>query len=41
MDTPKPPHPYLSAMPKPLLKEGFSFYFWSDEGSELPQVHVS
>ena len=28
-------------MPKPLLKEGFSFYFWSDEGSEPPHVHVS
>jgi len=27
-------------MPEPLLKEGFSFYFWSDEGSELPHAHV-
>jgi len=28
-------------MPKPLLKEGFSLYFWSEEGSEPPHVHVS
>jgi len=28
-------------MPKPLFKEGFSFFFWSDEGSEPPHVHVS
>ena len=25
-------------MPKPLLKEGFSFYFWSEEGSEPPSA---
>ncbi|MCC6841023.1 MAG: DUF4160 domain-containing protein [Flavobacteriales bacterium] len=28
-------------MPTVLLREGFSFYFWSDEGSEPPHVHVS
>ena len=32
---------YLRTMPKPLLKEGYSFYFWSEEGSEPPHVHVS
>lgn len=27
--------------PKPLEREGYKFYFWSDEGSEPPHVHVS
>jgi Domain of unknown function (DUF4160) len=27
--------------PKPLQREGCSFYFWSDEGNEPPHVHVS
>ena len=28
-------------MPKLLQKNGFSFYFWSEEGNEPPHVHVS
>jgi hypothetical protein len=27
--------------PKPLLEDGFSFYFFSNENNEPPHVHVS
>jgi hypothetical protein len=27
--------------PKPLLEDGYSFYFFSNENNEPPHVHVS